>query len=58
VAHAVRGAARQAASGSFLKKRTKNLLILKRISTPRCALGAKVFWFFFSKKTCFFSATA
>jgi hypothetical protein len=39
------------ASGSFLKKRTKKLLLLQALATagPKPA-GAKVFWLLFFKK--------
>jgi hypothetical protein len=46
------------ASSSFLKKRTKTLLSVA--GSLGCGVlarsGAKVFWFFFSKKNCFLRA--
>jgi hypothetical protein len=49
-------------SSSFLKKRTKKLLLLGfapgiRTGRAKCVTNrTKVFWFFFSKKNCFFFA--
>jgi hypothetical protein len=49
---------------SFLKKRTKRLLILRQRTDPghgrRGGSGGKVkvFWFFFSKKNCFLNTPA
>jgi hypothetical protein len=47
-------------SSSFLKKRTKKLLFLRRLKRTFTHLGQdiKVFWFFFSKKNCFLSPTS
>jgi hypothetical protein len=47
-------------SSSFLKKRTKKLLLAVGDTTPRSGAvtrsGVKFFWFFFSKKNCFLGA--
>ena len=40
-------------SSSFLKKRTKKLLLLSPLSHFRAPKQVKVFWFFFSKKNYF-----
>jgi hypothetical protein len=47
-ARRVGGDAEAEGSSSFLKKRTKKLLLIGTRGP-----GAKVFWFFFSKKNCF-----
>jgi hypothetical protein len=46
------------ASASFLKKRSKKLLVLRAGAAPAVSgrgagVGVKVFWFFFSKKNRF-----
>jgi len=38
---------------SFLKKRSKKLLIMGTCQTQRARKSPKVFWFFFSKKNRF-----
>jgi hypothetical protein len=46
---------RSQGSRSFLKKRTKKLLIdlVRACRDRRVSQRTKVFWFFFSKKNCF-----